>query len=145
MKKLLLIALLIVGCGTIEPEDCGGVAGGVDNENCPVGTWTPVSNTFYPTEECGGEGGEALDIGPDYFILIIAYDGTFTADYSDEGPFSDSVGTWTQSANQFIITYENGFEEFILSNNTLIYQQIGTWLINGIASEGCRESIWERD
>ena len=27
MKKLLIILLLIVGCGT-EPEDCAGVAGG---------------------------------------------------------------------------------------------------------------------
>ena len=62
-----------------------------------------------------------------------------------EVPFSDSVGTWTQSGNQFIITNDFGSMEFILSNNTLIYQQIGTWLINDIASEGCRESIWERD
>jgi len=36
MKKLLLIALLIVGCGT-EPEDCAGVAGGTAGlDSCAV-------------------------------------------------------------------------------------------------------------
>ena len=34
MKKLLIIALLVVGCGIFEEEDCAGVTGGDAIEDC---------------------------------------------------------------------------------------------------------------
>jgi hypothetical protein len=78
MKKLLIITLLIVGCEeTLEPQDCAGVAGGVDYgsqcldgsyecnlDDCPAptateiaGTYTMSSTTLHSDGDCSVDNG----------------------------------------------------------------------------------------
>jgi len=67
MKKLLIIALLIVGCEEIlEPEDCAGVAGGTAGlDSCAVcigGT----TNLTACVQDCNGDwGGDGIDLDSD--------------------------------------------------------------------------------
>ena len=60
MKKLLIIALLIVGCDILQEEDCAGVAGGTaELDNCNVCD-TDKTNDCVP--DCAGvAGGEAVE------------------------------------------------------------------------------------
>jgi len=56
MKKLLIIALLFVGCEeTLEPQDCAGVAGGTaELDNCNVCIGNNTANTGFTacTQDC---------------------------------------------------------------------------------------------
>ena len=75
MKKLIILALLIVGCDTTEPEDCAGVAGGTaELDNCNVCDSDSSNDNTTCTQDCAGEwGGDAIsrlmgDIDGDGYI-----------------------------------------------------------------------------
>ena len=62
MKKILIIALLFVGCGIFEEEDCAGVAGGTAYlDNCNVCDSDPTNDCVQDCDDVwGGENNYCL-------------------------------------------------------------------------------------
>ena len=110
LKKLLLIALLIVGCGT-EPEvhPIVGVWEAIDlilrNENGVV-----VNHTIYDDDV--------------YMIWIFSQDGVVSTESKNGGIITKDSGTWSITNNKLILITPNGtgiwdYSFDILSNEVL--------------------------
>ena len=105
MKKLIFIALFIVGCdNSTEPDDCAGVAGGnAQLTDCILGDW---QRSFYDYEY-----GWTIEL-----LLSFKEDGTWTA------------ATWSEEVNGEALDLEtdgiysiNNNEITITDNDCLYY------------------------
>ena len=129
-QTILLIILLIVGCGT-EPEDCAGVA------ECVVGNYSLTTYLHYNTSDCSGEGEDGLPemiqtIGISSITLILDSNDSVTV--SSTGVINKTMtGSWTHSGNQITITINiyvtsegeevyDVQETFTFTDNSLIIQ-----------------------
>ena len=122
MIHRLIILLLIVGCGTIEPEDCAGVVGGtavVDEcgncgagEDCLVGSWKSTESKL----TYNLEGTINISNENEYYLYVFNSDGT--------GNYTSSQST---TPNEFMISLYTG--TWIVNNNQIVYE--GQNIING--------------
>ena len=112
-------------CGTAV-VDCSGVCGGdADESECINGTYTLTTAIFYNNSECSGQG---ADIGTDFSgQLILNSDGsaTMTLTQGDDEILLQQTGSWTESGNLVIITYDDddNTETYTFTDNSLISQQ----------------------
>ena len=114
MKKLLLIALLIVGC-----ENHAGSS----NTDSLIGTWsmTEIQRTN------NGEGFINISDENHYWILTFNSDGSFRWEEYDNGAEQTSVGEWSiANSNELTLSpvYDSDHDDIILyytlNTNTLI-------------------------
>ena len=129
MKKLLIIALLIVGCEGIlvEPEDCAGVVGGdAVEDNCGI---CDVDNTNDFIQDCAGDwGGESVDDcdGVCNGDAVVLWETCYATDITVLE--LDSRGL-TGEIPPDIGNLMN-LQQLWLSNNIISLRIIGGWLLN---------------
>tara|TARA_B100000315_G_scaffold218728_1_gene220198 strand:+ start:601 stop:1005 length:405 start_codon:yes stop_codon:yes gene_type:complete len=114
MKKLLLIALLIVGCDSPTGSSTDA-----------VGTYTMTTYIGYDTSNCSGQGNDGLAANPDVSITLILNangDATMIGESDEIAEPDYDYGSWTQSDNQVTLLFFDDLVTFTLSGNTLSTQ-----------------------
>ena len=111
MKKLLLFALLVVGCNNSPTENIDEV----------VGSYILSHQIQFPTSDCIGEGTYFSVFGNMIYTVSLNSDGSMLVTYHDN---STTEGIWNQSDNLITTTINDASSIFIYSDNTLIIQVV---------------------